>query len=169
MIEYRLRGLLNLHIGASTAAVLLLAVVYRHVLEWIQPAESYRIGVDLTPYLLCIGIGMILSARFLKSYSTRLHWLTWVDVARLTSSQVTVLSLLLFAFMFAFKDRGMSRLFLGSFLVLSWFMLFFINYSLPSFLSKVLFNQPQMMRVLFIGSPKNLARMEPRRLSATRP
>lgn len=151
---------MSLHVGVTTGAALLLVGVYQNVVNEVLPPGRHHVAVNLTPYLFCIGFGMILSARYIEPLATRLHQLTWADAARLASQQVTVLALLLFAFMFAFKDRGMSRLFLGSYLCLCWVMLLFMNHSLPRFLAQIFFGRARKVPTLFIGSVKNLARLQ---------
>ena len=156
MIANRLRGLLNLHVAFTTAIALLLLSAYASVIQLVE-FFGLTLSVNLTPYLLCIGGGMVISSRFLQPLAGSFHRLTWVDAARLTTRQVLTMALLVFAFMFAFKDRSMSRLFMGSYLVLSWCLLLFMNHALPRFLSRLFFDQAHRVPTLFIGSEKSLA------------
>jgi len=159
MIAQRLRGLLNLHVAFTTGMALLLLSAYASVLPLLT-LGGLEISVNLTPYLLCVAIGMLVSARFLQPLASRFHRLSWVDAAQLTSRQVLTMGLLVFAFMFAFKDRGMSRIFMSTYFIACWVVLLFVNHALPRFLSRVLFDRAHKMPTLFIGSVKSLARLQ---------
>ena len=111
------------------------------------------------PYVLCVGIGMMLAGRFLQPIASRFHQIEWQDVVRLTFQQVMTMAVIVFLFMFAFKDRAMSRLFLGSYFVLCTGMLLLVNRALPRFLSRTFFNSANAMPTLFIGSIKSLERL----------
>jgi exopolysaccharide biosynthesis polyprenyl glycosylphosphotransferase len=138
---------------------LLLLSAYASVIPFLS-FGGLSLGINLTPYLLCIGIGMIVSARFLQPLVSRFHRLSWVDAAQLTSRQVLAMSLLVFAFMFAFKDRGMSRIFMSTYFIACWVLLLFVNYALPRFFARLLFDRAHKMPTLFIGSTKGLAKLQ---------
>jgi len=158
MIAQRLRGLLNLHVAFTTGVALLLFSAYASVLPILTLGE-FGVSVNLAPYLLCVAIGMVVSARFLQPLASRFHRLNWVDAAQLTSRQVLTMGLLVFVFMFAVKDRGMSRIFMSTYFVACWVLLLFVNHALPRFLSRVLFDRAHKMPTLFVGSPRTLAKL----------
>lgn len=113
-------------------------------------------SVSLGPYILCILSSTVVSARFLETMTTRFHRLTWVHAAQLTTRQMVLMALFVFTFVFAFKDPNMSRLFLGTYLMLAWIMLLFVNAGLPRFLSRLMFGPNRRMPTLFIGGLQKL-------------
>jgi len=158
MIEHRLRGLLHLHVACVTGLALLLLNACAGVLGIITFGRL-NLAENLMPYVLCVGIGMMLTGRFLQPIASRFHQIEWQDVVRLTFQQVMTMAVIVFLFMFAFKDRAMSRLFLGSYFVLCTGMLLLVNRALPRFLSRTFFNSANAMPTLFIGSIKSLERL----------
>ena len=159
MIANRLRGLLHLHtlVTALLAAVLLLA--YQNVYRYL-PFEVILPTVNLLPFLFCVGAGMLVSTRYLQPMASRFHRLSWADSAWLATRQAVVIALFIFAFMFAFKDREMSRLFVGTYLALLWVVLLFVNLGLPRFLCRLLFERNHRIPTLFIGSAKSLDKLK---------
>lgn len=159
MISYRLRGLLNLHMGASVlfAASLLLAY---HNLYNSLPHVGESLSTHIAPFLFSVVAGMMVSARFLHPLGIRFHRLSWLDSAGLSTRQVVAVALFIFAFMFAFKNREMSRLFVGTYLVLLWAMLLFVNVGLPRFLCRLFFERGRRVPTLFIGSQKSLDKLK---------
>jgi putative colanic acid biosynthesis UDP-glucose lipid carrier transferase len=159
MFVQRLRGLVNLHVAATTAIALLLlfffATFFRYV-PWIDLSPD----VNLTPYLLCVVIGMILSAKHVHHLANRFHRLTWANSAWLAARQITTVAVMVFLFMFAFKERTMSRLFMGTYLVGCWIILILINQGLPKMLSRLFFQHARRVPTLFVGSLKSLDRLK---------
>lgn len=151
MFVQRLRGLVNLHSAASTAVALLLLVAYANILRYL-PRIELSVDINLTPYLLCVFIGMVVSTRFVHDLAGSFHRLNWAQAGWLASRQIAMVGVVVFAFMFAFKDRSMSRLFMGSYLVLCWFSLVLLNRGLPQMLSSLFFEQGRRIPTLFVGS-----------------
>jgi putative colanic acid biosynthesis UDP-glucose lipid carrier transferase len=58
--------------------------------------------------------------------------------------------------MFATQDRSISRLFLGSFLVWSWVLVFLLHRLLPRRLAGFLYRQGERIPTLFVGQPADL-------------
>ena len=159
MFVQRLRGLINLHVAATTCLALLLLLSFATGVRFLPKVELSR-DINLTPYLLCVFVGMVISARFVQQLAGSFHRLNWANAAWLATRQITTVSLLVFAFMFAFKDRGMSRLFMGSYLVVCWFALILVNQGLPMMLSRLFFAQARRVPTLFVGSLKSLDRLK---------
>jgi len=65
-------------------------------------------------------------------------------------------STLVFAFMFATKDRDMSRLFLGSYLALMAVLLIGLNRFLPALLARLIFQKNEIVPILLIGRASQL-------------
>src|SRR6185312_9245640 len=119
MITYRLRGLVNLHVMATTG---LAALLFTGMAELARRSQAtwFQLSPDLNtmPYLLGIVLGMLFSVRFLSVISNRIHSLGWPDAAWLATRQVGMVALVLFTFIVATKDHTISRLFLGYYLAL---------------------------------------------------
>jgi exopolysaccharide biosynthesis polyprenyl glycosylphosphotransferase len=160
MFVQRLRGLVNLHVAATTAVALLLFLVYATFVPYLQFMKQLSEDLNVAPYLLCIMVGMVLSARHVQQLASSFHRLSWPTAAWLATRQITTVALLVFAFMFAFKDRGMSRLFMGSYFVLLWFTLILVNQGLPRMLSRLFFQQARKVPTLFVGSLKSLDKLK---------
>ena len=60
MFVQRLRGLVNLHSGVSTAVALMLLLAYAGVLRFL-PRIELNVEINLMPYLLCVLVGMVMS------------------------------------------------------------------------------------------------------------
>ena len=161
MITQRLRGLVNLHAVAMTGVALLLFLGYANVAAsgWLKPYLDLSTDVRLTPYVLCVFGGMLLSWRHLLLFASRFHDLTWVDAARITTRQASLVALFIFTLMFAVKDRGTSRLFLGTYLCLFWMIGLFLNHGLPRFLSQMLFQRQHRAPTLFVGDSAQADRL----------
>jgi exopolysaccharide biosynthesis polyprenyl glycosylphosphotransferase len=159
MISHRLRGLLNLHIGASVLLAASLLLAYHNLYNSI-PRFGESLSTNITPFLFSVVAGVMVSARFLHPLSSRFHRLSWVDSARLSSRQMVTVALFIFAFMFVFKNREMSRLFVSTYMVVLWVVLFFVNVALPRFLCRLFFERGRRIPTLFIGTQKNLDRLK---------
>ena len=159
MFVQRLRGLVNLHVAATTLVALSLLLAYAVCMPYVGFVGLER-DVNLMPYLLCVAVGMVLSARHVQQLASSFHRLTWANAAWLATRQIGTVVLLVFAFMFAFKDRGMSRLFMGSYLLLCWFALILLNQGLPKMLSRLFFEQHRKIPTLFVGSLRSLDRLK---------
>jgi len=158
MIGNRLRGLLNFHLATATVIVSLLLLVYQNVIVWLRLLDIS--SVNFMPYLFCVTGGMLLSARYLRSMAARFHCLTRFDIVRLTTRQVAAMAIVIFSFMFAFKDRSLSRIFVGTYLGLIWVTLLFVNLYLPRFFSNVFFMRGRMIPTLFIGTLSSLEQLK---------
>ncbi len=161
MITQRLRGLVNLHSAVATMIGALLFLAYANLAKSHALAPFIDVSADLplTPYLLCVIAGAVVSTRYLLLFTSRFHRLTWVDAARITNRQVVYIALLIFTLMFALKDRAVSRIFLGSYLCLLWGILLFVNQGLPRFLSRLLFARQHKAPTLFIGTAAQIGRL----------
>jgi putative colanic acid biosynthesis UDP-glucose lipid carrier transferase len=159
MFANRLRGLVNLHVAATTVVAAALLLAYATFVRYLPRIELSQ-DIDLVPYLLCVLVGMLLSGRHVQQLAGRFHRLTWASSAWLATRQIWLVALLIFAFMFAFKDRSMSRLFMGSYLLVCWFVLVLINQGLPRMMSRIFFEQSHRVPTLFIGTLRSLERLK---------
>lgn len=159
MINNRLSGLLNLHAAVTVLMSSSLLLVYSGNFHYLYPV-ALSPTVDIMQYLYCVIAGVLISTKHLQSVATRFHRLTWVDSAWLATRQTVVVSLLIFALMFAFKKEDMSRVFVGTFLGLLWTMLLFVNLGLPKFLCRLFFENSRRVPTLFIGSQKSQEKLK---------
>ncbi len=160
MITTRARGLANLHTGATTLCVGLFFWIYAEFIMRYVPVVRLVREVNLLPYFLCMVGGMLLSARDLARLAARFHLLEMGDAARLAGKQVGLMGVLTFTMMFATVDRGISRLFLGSFLVWCWLGLAFLNAWLPRMLARLVFQRGHRLPTLFIGRVASFAQLD---------
>jgi exopolysaccharide biosynthesis polyprenyl glycosylphosphotransferase len=158
MFVQRLRGLVNLHVGATTVVALALLLAYAGTVSYL-PRIELSADLNLAPYLLCVALGMLVSARFVHDLASSFHRLNWAQAAWLASRQAALVGVVVFAFMFAFKDRAMSRLFMGSYLVLCWGTLILLNRGLPQMLSTLFFEQGRRIPTLFVGTQASRQRL----------
>ncbi len=159
MFVQRLRGLVHLHAAFTTGAALLLMVGYALALPYL-PLSQLSPGLNLIPYYLCVVLGMVFSVRFTHQLGTRFLQVSWAEAGWLATRQIGMVVLIVFAFMFAFKDRTLSRLFMSTYLVVTWFMLVFINQRLPKVLSGLFFARSRAVPTLFVGTTTGLLKLK---------
>jgi exopolysaccharide biosynthesis polyprenyl glycosylphosphotransferase len=115
---------------------------------------------NLVPYFLCVIGGMLLSARDVsRRLAARFHLPDLGASARLATRQVAFMAALVFTLMFATQDHGMSRLFLGMFLLMCWLGLVFLNAWLPGGLARFIFQKGHRLPTVFVGKPSSFARV----------
>ena len=161
MISQRLRGLVNLHAVVTTLVATLLFFAYADVVlgHWLFPFVDLLPNVPLAPYVLCVVAGMVVSLRYLRHYTPMFHRITLLEAASIATRQAGYTALFIFTLMFAIKDRGVSRIFLVTYLFWLWGVEFFVNLALPRFLSRLLFQQQHQMPTLFVGNARQLGRL----------
>lgn len=158
MFVQRLRGLINLHVVFTTIAALSLMAGYAAVVP-LLPIAPLSTSLNLLPYYLCVAVAMVLNAQTVQQLAGKFHRLTWVDAAWLATRQVALVIIFVSGFMFAFKDRNLSRVFMISYLVICWFMLVLVNQGLPRMLSRVFFANSRKVPTLFVGTLAGLERL----------
>ena len=158
MISYRLRGLVHLHVAATTIAAtgyfLVIALGARYL-----PRIDLNPDVNLILYAAPIFVGMILSGRFWTPLAPRFHTISWFDAVAVASRQILVVALLIFGLIVATKDRSVSRLFLAFYLVSCWLLLVVVNRQIPAYLARLAFNTAHRIPTLFVGAPGALGRL----------
>lgn len=158
MISYRLRGLVTTY-GVLTLVMASLLLLGFAELVPLIPGVDLSETVNLTPYVLAVMVGMLVGSRGLVAEAPRLHRLTRIEATLLASRQVLIVAGCIFTLMFAIKDRAVSRLFLGSFLVLLFFVLAWCHARVPSGLAGLLFREQRLLRTLFVGRFQALERL----------
>tara|TARA_B100001248_G_scaffold262537_1_gene259249 strand:+ start:17927 stop:19270 length:1344 start_codon:yes stop_codon:yes gene_type:complete len=114
---------------------------------------------------LPLFLGGVVASSFITFNSTQyltlnLGKVRWADVWDVTNRQTLVLLLVMTTIIFATKDKDISRLFIGYFVLLSWVILLFLNSKLPVFLSRLVFRGENIRACLLVGSPEMCARVE---------
>jgi len=156
MINNRHRGLVRVH---GIAVLLITAVffwVYAELILAYVPIVKLTREVNLLPYFLCVVIGMLAGNGQIRAVESRLTRLGTAEAAGLATTHVALMALVIFSMMFATQDRSISRLFLGSFLLWSWFGLGWLHQALPRRLATLLYGQSLRIPTLFIGRAKSL-------------
>jgi exopolysaccharide biosynthesis polyprenyl glycosylphosphotransferase len=158
MIAQRLNGLLNLHIAVSVLFATSVFQVYSDLFDFL-PVKDLQADAVLMPYLLSVAAGMVLAGRYVSRIGTKFHRIKWVDAADLSTKQTLCVALVIFALMFAMKDRAISRLFLGTFLCWLWLVLMFVNQGLPRLLTRMVFRKKHKVPTLFVGTSGRAQRL----------
>ncbi len=161
MMPNRRRGLDRLHLLVCVAALLAGFWIYSEaVLAWLSDVVRLTREVNRAPYLICIALGLVVAGRDGKAWAEldagRGGLSGWLRALRLATRQIAVVALVVFAMMFAVQDRGTSRLFLGSYLVLAWLGLLALHLLLPSWLARWFLDEEQQVPALVIGSSGSL-------------
>jgi exopolysaccharide biosynthesis polyprenyl glycosylphosphotransferase len=161
MIDRRARGLANLLAALSTLFVGVLFWMWTWVnLEVHVPFIHMNAHANMVPYLLCAVGGVLLSVREVsRRLAARFHLPDHARSARLAARQVTLIALLIFSMMVATQDNTISRLFLASFLALSFVGLVVVNAWMPGLLARLVFQKGHSLPTLFIGRPSTFAKL----------
>ena len=158
MISHRLRGLVQLHVAATTAVAtgyfLVIALGVRY-LPWLDLNPEVKLFLYATP----ICVGMIVSARFWNVLGVRFHMITWTDAAAVSFRQVLVVALFIFALIVATKDRTISRLFLAFYLCSVGGLLVLMNRFFPALLARLAFHRMHRIPAICVGPPRSLGRL----------
>lgn len=157
MQKPRARGLNALHGMVVLFWLPILFVLLIFVNKALRPEMLVR-DVNFPLYIYMLFISGLVFMGFRQQEALGEREFRWVASLKRTNLEVIIVALGLFLVVFATKDRAVSRLFLGSYLLGSWISLLFINRYLPVLLGRVLFSERQRMRVLLVGSSR-LARL----------
>ncbi|MBA4136002.1 MAG: polyprenyl glycosylphosphotransferase [Opitutus sp.] len=161
MLLNRHRGLANLHHAVTSLLAALFFWVYAEF-TLLALSEYVRLTreVTLLPYFLSVVIGLTLSWRTVAATGWRLTRLTIAEAAAAATRQVGVIALVVFAMMFATNDRSISRLFLGSYLVWTWFILALCHVALPRHLARLVYGGTSRVPTLFVTKSAALREVE---------
>ena len=83
----------------------------------------------------------------------------WVQTIRQTNADIIAMALVLFAIVFATKDKAISRVFLAYFIIDTWVLLLIINRWLIHAISSIVFSGKNKTSTILLGSPKTASRM----------
>lgn len=153
MLDKRSKGLMLLH-----GIVIMLALPGLFVTIAILGVEyGDRFVYEFINFPLYLGGITACALIFFNFYSVLGATIAKPDRAKVfqvTNLQIFVLLLALFGIIFATKDKGISRVFIGSYLVGAYCLLFLLNLTLPAALSGVVLRGRNLRTCLVIGSSK---------------
>lgn len=152
MLAYRQRGLVNVYAFMANLTAVGLLLAYGHLIHFVPLGVDLSDGVNLIPYCLAVFVGMAGTLGHVRVKGYTLHILGVFGGMSLALRQVFFVAACIFGLMFATKDRAISRLFLGSYLVLLFGLLSYLHAWLPALLAQWLFGENAKMPTLFIGS-----------------
>lgn len=161
MIGNRTRGLRLLSHGVIVLYMLVLfgvALVFTSVV--LQHMDVGQVKVPV--YFLAVFLAGLLSYRFKEVHveDSDLNSFRWVNAIRKTNYQTIVLALMIFAVIFTTKDKAISRLFVGSNLLLFWVTAVPLNRYIPEWIASFAFRGDNAVRTIFLGSEKSARRLE---------
>ena len=135
----------------------LMLFVGAHVLERIDLNQ-----INLLLYFLAVFLAGVVSFRSQQEdmHKSELTSFRWVQSVRYTNYQTLVLALVLFAIIFSTKDKAISRLFIGSFLLIFWLSMISLNRYIPDWIARLVFRGDNSVRTVFLGSEKSARRLE---------
>ena len=150
MLKNRQDGLAGLH---GTVLLILIATAFLGSLLLVEARGwiHFNIEVNWGLYLGGVLVAMAWIRYSLRSAGDRLGALTVRGAVRLTSQQLVRLTVVLFTIAFLMKDVGISRAFLGGFLMLAGVLLFAANFFLARVLATVFFRR-QRLRTVVVAS-----------------
>jgi exopolysaccharide biosynthesis polyprenyl glycosylphosphotransferase len=155
MFAYRQRGLVTLHAAAACGSLTALLPLYALFLPYL-PRVQLNESIDLLPYCLAVFAAMTLSAGVIRRQGGSLHILGWSGAFVLAARQIMYVSAAVFAVVFTLKDSGISRLFLISYLAVSFLFLTYLHARFPGWLARLLFPERTKLPTIFVGSGAGL-------------
>lgn len=158
MIAHRQRGFINFYTFLIGVVAIALFLVFAAALPWI-PRIELSPQLNLTPYLLAVAVGVLASSRIFRQFAHNLSSLHGSQALSLAVQQTAYVGGCLFALMFATKDREISRLFLGTYLLLLSCVLTLLHGRLPRMFARFLFSTNRHIYTLFVGrktTPENV-------------
>ncbi len=158
MLDSRFKGLLALH---GCVIVLVLPLLF-FVLASLGVEVTGRLQYNLINWPLYI-MGLVASgAIFFNFYSLLGPTIAEQDRARVfqvTNLQIFILVLILFTIIFATKDQAISRVFIGTYLVCAYAILFSLNMFLPEWLSRYVLGGKNIRVCLVVGTTASCSRI----------
>ncbi len=155
MFAYRQRGLVTLHSAVVCGFVTALLPLYSLLIPYL-PRLRLSEGVSLLPYCIAAFLAMTASAGAIRRVSGTLHTISTAGAFALAAQQATYVAAAIFTVVFALKDQEISRLFLGTYLMLAFVFLSYLHARLPSGLAKLLFPERNKLPTILVGRGDSL-------------
>ena len=154
MFAYRQRGLVTLHSALVSGFMAALLPIYALLVPYLPLTLSE--DVSLLPYCIAIFLAMVASAGAIRKVSGTLHVISSAGAFALAAQQIVYVAAAIFTVVFALKDQGISRLFLGTYLLLAFIFLAYFHSNLPSGLARLLFPERNKLPTIFVGRGDSL-------------
>jgi exopolysaccharide biosynthesis polyprenyl glycosylphosphotransferase len=138
---------------------LLLLPAFAWSLPWV-PGIKLENAVRLSPYAMAVFVGLIWARRGLFAKEIELHRMSWSAAWSAAARQSAIVALCIFTLMFVIKDRGISRLFLGAYLLLLCSLLACLHAGLPVLLARCLFPERDVSPTLLLARGGNLRALD---------
>lgn len=151
MINIRSKGLYQLHGLITLFALPFFFVLCAYLGSEVFSKLHYEL-VNFPLYWLGTLISGIIALPFYDKLETDTPQFRWYRLVNLTNQQTLVLLIVMFTLIFVTKDKGMSRIFMGSYILASWVFFLILNNFLPSILSRLVFQGVNVRNCLLIGS-----------------
>jgi putative colanic acid biosynthesis UDP-glucose lipid carrier transferase len=118
--------------------------------------------INLSLYFFGVFIAGLLSYSYKEEeiHQATLQSFLWVAAVRRANYQTVVLSLVLFAIIFTTKDKAISRLFIGSYILTNWVVLVVFNRYVSDWIAGFAFRGRNSIKTIFLGSAKSARRLE---------
>ncbi|GHB93042.1 exopolysaccharide biosynthesis polyprenyl glycosylphosphotransferase [Cerasicoccus arenae] len=150
MLDRRSQGLLMLH-----GCIVILALNALFFLQAVVGVEltfrySYNL-INFPLYLMGITACGLIFFNFYPMLAPSMFQRSGARVFQVTNLQSAVMLVMLFGIIFATKDKAISRIFVGTYLILSYFLLFTLNTVLPKAISGFMFKGGNLRRCLVVG------------------
>lgn len=168
MIGNRSQGLrLFSHTVVQLFTLLLFGLLLYASANYLERIDLQQINVLL--YCLGVFVAGILSYSYSDEATKQsdLNSFRWVSAIRRSNYQTVILALIIFAIVFTTKDKAISRLFIGSFIALNWFICVLLNRYVPEWIARYAFRGENTVKTIFLGSAKSARRLE--RWSSSQP
>jgi exopolysaccharide biosynthesis polyprenyl glycosylphosphotransferase len=159
MLANRQRGLVNVYAFIANLVAVVLLLAYGQLTPY-TPGIKLSENVNLLPYCLAVFVGMTASIGHMRARGYTLHILGGFGGMALALRQSAFVAACIFGLMFATKDREISRLFLGTYLVLLFGVLSYLHSHLPALLAQWLFGEKSRLPTVFIGSGAELENLD---------
>ncbi len=159
MLDHRFKGLLELH-GVSVLILLQTLFVSMVVLSAEVLDRVLYEMVHFPVYMGGILVSSLISFHFYTLLRPEGGLVARTRAIYVANLQALVLSLVLFGLVFATKDQSISRILLGSYLVVAWVSLMVLNAWLPALLGRVVFRGRNARRCVLVGGTAACARLK---------
>lgn len=155
MFAYRQRGLVTLHAAVVCGVITAVLPTYALLLPYL-PRVRLSEAIDLFPYCVAVFCAMIASTGVVRKAGGTLHILGSSGALALAARQIVYVAAAVFTVVFTLKDQGISRLFLGSYLLLAYLLLAYMHANLPIGLARMLFPERTKLPTIFVGNGASL-------------
>jgi putative colanic acid biosynthesis UDP-glucose lipid carrier transferase len=161
MLESRKRGISFFYTGVLLVLLPLWFLFLSFYGSPLLGTELAYTAINFPLYLLCIDFAVMLAQTFTKKNLPQgTHYQRWLTAVENTNKDLLLQSLLLFAVIFAAKDKAISRQLVILYLTSSWFILLMLNRYLFHWLEITFFHGEHKMRTLLVGGYRSVSPLQ---------